>query len=337
MSAAETWRAGAAPWREIHETCPRLRNRACMTKVDFCYGSVDISRTSDDADQSWNDLLGKACVNSAMRYFYNGRVFWNDCDGFHVYRYAHGEFSYGQGKLSANYHAMVGSTTYVSEKFDREYPAERIELLKRIAPPTMDTAYPVDLFERIPASTWNMPVERPFGKWNVLAVFNYGPARDSLFTPKQDGPLQVTLDAKDLRLDSRKEYIVYEFWSKRLLGTFKGRFTSRPVPPIDCDVYSIVEKQDRPVLISTSRHVRQMAFDIKNLAWDGKKKRLCGLSRAVQGDPYQLRIYVPENFRIDRVELSGGLKAASETSGALVTVNYTALNAQDVSWSVYFK
>ena len=50
---------------------------------------------------------------------------------------------------------------------------DRIELLKRISPPTPDVAYPVDLFVRRPARVWNMPVERPFGKWSVLAVFNY--------------------------------------------------------------------------------------------------------------------------------------------------------------------
>src|ERR1019366_714919 len=32
-----------------------------------------------------------------------------------------------------------------------EYPADRIELLKRISPPTPDVSYPVDLFARKPA------------------------------------------------------------------------------------------------------------------------------------------------------------------------------------------
>ena len=59
---------------------------------------------------------------------------------------------------------------------------------------------------------------------------------------------------------------MYEFWTRKLIGTFKGTFVTRPVKPYDCDIYSIVEKQDRPVLISTSRHIRQMAFDIKDLA-----------------------------------------------------------------------
>ena len=33
--------------------------------------------------------------------------------------------------------------------------------------------------------------------------------------------------AKDLRLDPAREYIAYEFWTKELIGTFKGAFQTR--------------------------------------------------------------------------------------------------------------
>ena len=71
------------------------------------------------------------------------------------------------------FHAIAGNAIFVSDAFNEKYPDDRIELLKRISPPTMDVAYPVDLFVRKPAQIWNMPIERPFGNWTVLAVFNY--------------------------------------------------------------------------------------------------------------------------------------------------------------------
>jgi len=193
----------------------------------------------------------------------------------------------------------------------------------------MDVSYPVDLFERKPARVWNMPVERPFGKWNVLAVFNYTGKGDRKFTTSLDA-------AKDLRLDPAKDYIAYEFWSKQLIGTFQGKFVARPLSPYDCDIYSIVEKLDRPVLISTSRHVRQMAFDIKDLAYDGGQRVLRGVSRAVAGDPYQLRIYVPDGFAAKRVELSDGLAAIMTTNGNLLTVDCKSATGKDVEWKVFF-
>ena len=147
----------------------------------------------------------------------------------------------------------------------------------------------------------------------------------------------VPLDAaRDLRLDPNKEYIVYEFWSRTLIGTFKGIFVPRPVKPYDCDMYSIVEKQNHPVLISTSRHIRQMAFDIKDLAYDSQQRMLRGVSRAVARDPYQLRFYVPDGFSGKRVELSGGLTGTMATAGRLLTVDYSASTGNDVEWKVFF-
>jgi hypothetical protein len=193
----------------------------------------------------------------------------------------------------------------------------------------MDVSYPVDLFDRKPAAVWNMPIERPFAKWNVLAVFNY--------TGKGDRKFTTALDlAKDLRLDPAKEYIVYEYWSKKLIGTFQGKFDTRLLSPYDCDIYSIVEKQNHPVLVSTSRHVRQMAFDIKDLAYDSRLRVLRGTSRAVAGDPYQLRVYAPEGFAARSAELTGNIPTTMKTEGPLLTVDFIAPNGDDVDWKIIF-
>jgi hypothetical protein len=332
---------GAAPWRDfVDQLSPRSRNRACMTKLDFSYGYVDIARTSEDADWAYAPPDARYCtftreslVGTAMRFFYNGRVYWNDADGFHVYRYENGEFTYGEGKVSATFHCLAASTVYVSEKFDRPYPEDRLELLRRISPPTTDTAYPVDLFVRKLAHVWNMPIERPFGTWCVVGVFNYGDNYGEgtpAFTARLDA-------ASDLRLNPVKEYLVYEFWTKTFLGSFKKTFTSRTIQPRDCDVYCIVEKLDRAVLLSTSRHVRQMAMDIKELSWDLETRTLKGLSRAVAGDPYRLSIHVPAAYQLDRVTLPAGLTAKTSAEGELLMVNYTTTSNEDVPWSVRFR
>ena len=319
--------------------------RSNMNVVDHSYGIVDINRTSEDADGGYElgvgykHLLTESLLGTAIRFFYSGRVFWNDGDGFHIYKFnpsfgSNGRFNYGQAKVSANFHAIAANALFVSEAFNEKYPEDRIELLKRISPATMDVAYPVDLFVRRPAQIWNMPVERPFGKWSILAAFNYSNTMAVSPTPSQ---FSASLDAaKDLRLEPDKEYLVYEFWSTKFIGTFKKTFVTRPLNPYDCDIYSIVEKQDHPVLISTSRHVRQMAFDIKDLAYDSQERVLQGISRAVTGDPYQLRIYVPDGFAAKRVELSGGLTPNMETDGSLLTVDYTSSTGKDVEWKVLF-
>ncbi len=347
MSSMETYHAGGMPWREaIDQRSPRKVVRSNMQPVDHSYGIVDICRISEDADHGYETsispltqteftgLFTESVLGSANRAFYNGRVFWNDGDGFHIYKYNSSDgklYSYGEAKVTAVFHAIAGSTLFISEAFDVPYPEDRIELMKRISPPTMDVAYPVDLFIRKPAHIWNMPIERAFGQWNVLAVFNFtGKVSRDIFEAKLDA-------ADDLRLAPDKEYIVYEFWTKKLIGSFKGTFTIRPLNPYDCDVYSIVERQPHPTLVSTSRHVRHMAFDVKDSRYDAEKKVLQGISRAVAGDPYQLRIYVPDGFSAKSVKMGNRPEGATmRTDGSLLTVDFTASVSKDVEWNVFF-
>jgi hypothetical protein len=361
-TALETYRAACLPWREaIDEKAPRRVVRSNMEPVDHSYGTVDICRISEDADRGYEEgvsplaqtksscLFTESVLGSANRFFYNGRVFWNDGDGFHVYKYNAPDgktFTEGQAKVAANFHALAGNTLFLSEAFNVPYPEDRIELLKRISPPTMDTAYPVDLFVRRPAQVWNMPIDRSFARWNVLAVFNYtrrptgqllSNSIIEMMAATNGGTFSIELDAaKDLRLDPQKEYIVYEFWKQKLIGTFKGTFISPPVPAYDCDVYSIVEKQAHPTLVSTSRHVRQMAFDIKEVGYDERAQLLRGVSRAVAGDPYELRIYVPNGFTVKQTELSDGLTASLKTEANLLTVGFTSTTGKEVAWKVLF-
>ena len=194
---------------------------------------------------------------------------------------------------------------------------------------------PAELLKPEVLKALNRPVDAKgtwqevFGNWSVMAIFNYTKASDQPLTTKLDA-------AKDLRLDPNKEYIVYEFWTRKLIGIFKGTFVTRPLNPYDCDIYSIVEKQNRPVLISTSRHIRQMAFDIKDLSYDNKQQTLKGISRAVTEDPCQLPIYAPEGFIAKRVELSEGIESTMKAEGNLLTVDYISPTGKDVEWKVFF-
>ena len=347
MSALETWHAGAAPYRDFpaQKIAPRMRSKSCMTRYDFNYGSMQLCRIDEDADgwptgDAYGDnnqinedrnrsFLSECVPGATSRFYYNTRVFWNDPDGHHVYSFFGHKLDYARAKVMTCFKVMATSCLNPAESFDISYPNDRIELLKRAAPPTTDPAYPVDLFERKPAAIWNMPVERSFGKWNILCVINYLQT-----TPD----FTATVDAvKDLRLDPKKEYLVYEFFSNKFIGTFKTNFKSRPVSGPDCDVYSIVEKEDHPVLLSTSRHIRQMAFDIKNLTFDKKTKALIGLSRAVSGDPYQLRIYIPEGYHFDHAVLSNDIKFETNIEDRLLFINFKTDNDKDVAWKIYFK
>ena len=140
--------------------------------------------------------------------------------------------------------------------------------------------------------------------------------------------------AKDLRLDPAKEYIVYEYWSKQLDWDVPGQIRYASAQSIRLRHLQHRRETGHPVLISTSRHVRQMAFDIKDLAYDSRLRVLRGTSRAVAGDPYQLRVYVPEGFTARSAELTGNIPTTMKTEGPLLIVDFVAPNGDDIDWKI---
>ncbi len=74
-----------------------------------------------------------------------------------------------------------------------------------------------------------------------------------------------------------------------------------------------------------------MAFDVKFLVWDDAEMQLRGISRAVSGAPYQLRIYIPDGYHFDSVDLANDLKATTISDGSLMIVQYATSTDDDVS------
>ena len=66
------------------------------------------------------------------------------------------------------------------------------------------------------------------------------------------------------------------------------------VPKQSCRILALRKKADHPQLLSTSRHVTQGIVDVKEESWDAASRTLKGVSEVVAGDPYELRIVLPE-------------------------------------------
>ena len=328
-TSAETFHAAMKPWRTRSR-----RHRGgcyastCMNVIGFSYDVWDILRISEDGDQAYH---GHGCTfaeglirQASGRYFYNGRVWWNSADSFHVY--CQGLYSYGQAKVHASFCALAGNHMMVAEPFcDEDLPADRLDIIKKVLPTTHDVATAVDLFEHNPARLWNLPVKRPFAEWNVVGLFNFN-------VPEDNKPLTQEIRFRDLSLSSEQDYLVYEFWTQTFLGCQRGAFTPTLQAP-DCGVYAVVAMREHPVLVSTSRNVRQMAYDILTLEWDEDAGTLSGRSRVVAGDPYELRVFVPDGYTF-RTASAGALPVAAENAGGLLTLRFTPRENGTVDWCV---
>jgi hypothetical protein len=252
---------------------------------------------------TWECGTSKTVRTSAKRYYYNGRTMWIDPDCLVIWDpCGRGPFTLEQARVRAALASFFGGMMMTSDRM-YDLPPERVDLLKRIIPPYPETARPLDLFEKDMPEIWLWDIKKDFGNWHVVGVFNY----DQKTVTRE-------ISYEYLGLDSSKEYILYDFWKKRM-PTRSSRYYYRTLmpfknemflelAPMSCMVIAFHEKLARPQLISTNRHITQGAIDIKDVKWDEAKKELSGISELVRDDDYELVLTLPEDMEFVKAQVS---------------------------------
>ena len=268
--------------------------------------------------------------NGTPRYFLNGRVWYSDPDPVYV----RDAVSLDRARLFATWTSLAG----MLYNFSDWLPAlsmERVEVLKRtMAPHGVKTVRPVDFFERTLANAWVLEKGdvRIFGlcNWDVKA------------------PLKVDYPAAYAGLDPEKTYVGFDFWRNEFVQPFKGALKAE-VAPCACRAIACVPVGDAPVLVSTSRHVASPVFETSDVEWTGDSwwrrifsmdPELRGNSKVVAGDRYELRLYVPEGWKVVRwtpdAELTVQGSARSEKDGPFVRLAFVPRKTGTVEWRVSF-
>jgi hypothetical protein len=171
------------------------------------------------------------------------------------------------------------------------------------------------------AHLYQLDIERPFGSWIVLG--RTGGAID-----------RIAFD--QLGLDASKEYVVFDFWEKRLHGTFAESFAPGPVPArFNSQVFVIRERLPRPQVIATSRHITGGGVDLVDVSWDGT--RLAGRSRVVGGDPYELYVTVPAGFTLGQAACAGVPAKGAVREAGFARFTCLAETNLELEWSVSFR
>lgn len=140
---------------------------------------------------------------------------------------------------------------------------------------------------------------------------------------------------KDLGLDSKKSYLVFEFWSKRLIGEFQQQFNAGQMDTnFHCQVFCIREKQDHPQLLATNRHITCGALELNNCSW--KNNSVEGESVLTTGDDYTIYIYEPDNFRFKKFYFNSGEMVANKKEGPVRSITIHS-SATTLSWKAEYQ
>jgi hypothetical protein len=173
---------------------------------------------------------------------------------------------------------------------------------------------------------WLMDIARPFERWSVLARLSWS------------GPLRAApVRFRDLGLPTppHRRYLVYEFWTRRLLGVFRGGFTAPPQPAQTARVYAIRRLLDRPQIVSTNRHITQGGVDLLQETWSAAGQRLSGRSAVIAGDRYRIVLHLPPGWRVTGARLAGRAAPVRAAHG-VVTAAITPTQTGTIAWSFRF-
>ena len=97
------------------------------------------------------------------------------------------------------------------------------------------------------------------------------------------------------------QYILFEFWTEKYLGEFKGNF-SMNVPPHSVRLLAIHKVKPFPQWISSDRHVSQTALELKEFEWKNDIKTLTGRIELIDTFPLKMRVRMPNNYSLQKIK-----------------------------------
>ena len=298
-----------------------------MRTLGGSMGLVDGMRVGRDIGADWKRII--PCVEMGSRlYFLHDRVWHNDPDCLMLRE----PMTLEQARAWGSWIGISGQLNMVSEWLPG-LPAERLDIVKRTMPNHGLCARPVDLFESEVPRVWHLKADEGRNRQDVVGLFNWD----------AQNPTDVRANLERLQLPDAPDgnYVGFDYWANRFIGPFQDHLAVE-LSPGSCKVISIRPVLDRPILLSTSRHVTHGIIDTRKIKWDPDTQTLAGRSKVVGGDPYQLRILAPDGkWSFQRVELSTESRQAVptksvDTHGARIRLTISSSTNQKVGWRIHF-
>jgi hypothetical protein len=244
-------------------------------------GLIDGSRLGGDTG---ND---PHAIDNIIRWnFLNNVVWWCDPDAAANLYQAKVE----RARLNAQARALTGQQFLTDDKWT-QVPPEIAKVWQRSFPSLNikpANLYMIENYQKY--NLFDLKIAKAGRKWDVVGLFNY-----------QDKHVTSNLDLGRLQLQSEQVH-VFEYWNSQYVGRFANNaHIPVKIAPYEGKVYSIVDAaKDRPVLISTSRHLSQGGVDLEKIEWQHKDNKWIvrgKSSHLVTSDTYEL-VFARANYRM---------------------------------------
>ncbi len=300
-----------------------------MRTLGASIGLVDGMRIGRDIGARWSSILN--CVEMGARlYFMHNRLWHNDPDCLMLRE----PLSLDQARAWGSWIAISGQLNIASEWLPG-LPAERLDVIKRSMPNHGLCGRPIDLFENAFGQIWHLTAGAGPQRKDIIGMFNWD--------DKKPDTVRVELDKLNLPDGGSGTYAGFDYWAKKFIRPFTGTFESE-LRPSSCRIISIKQILERPVLVSTSRHITQGIVDVVEQSWNSQRKTLSGKSKVVGSDLYELRIFAPtdgEHRQVSSVDVASADKQAGVTiktkqTGPEIRITINSPETRLVCWEIVF-
>jgi alpha-galactosidase len=239
---------------------PQVYLTGCEVPLGPAVGLLDAVRVAPDAAPFWTPRAWGAPILARdnpvapslrnnlrgviTRAWMHGRWWVNDPDAL-ILREKGSEFDKDEALSQVTLVGLTGGSMFLSDDLD-DLSVERRAMAATLFPPLLDGLDALDLTEAAMPETVVVPVARSWGRWRLVALFNWSE------TP-------VERDLPDsVKLAARQAYHVVDFWEQRYLLLDPGAL--RPV--LHVPAHGVVLLGLRPVkpephLVATTFHISQ--------------------------------------------------------------------------------
>ncbi|MFZ5518065.1 MAG: alpha-galactosidase [Candidatus Zhuqueibacterota bacterium] len=268
---------------------------------------------------------------------FNNVIWRNDPD--------HIELTQEEAWRSTTVTSLTGSLFMLTDKPDM-YRSERVEPAKRCLPvpftlpgqifdvdPTRSDALhlidsemsgddirPFDADRNPRCFLYLLEINKPFENWVVLG---------------RTGGETNQVRFYDLGLPHDREYFVFEFWTKTLLGSFSGSFSMGEMDTrFNCQLFCIRERLPKPQILATNRHITCGGIDLESVNWQNNV--LEAESAMVANDIYSVYMSEPRGFKLKNVTCETAEILDAKIYGMVRVIRLKSQTSQVVKWRLEY-
>jgi len=242
--------------------------------------------------------------------------------------------------------SLTGSVLMLTDK-PEVYQTDRIEPARRAAPVLF--TLPGQIYDVDPSRSMNLYLadaevsgegERPFDASRTticdLFLLEINRSFEKWIVLGRMGERYKRIYFRDLGLDPKDEYIVFEFWTKRYLGNFKDYFIPGTISgKYGCQGFSIRRKQKHPQIAATNRHVSCGGVDLKNVRWENNS--LFGISEIVANDPYTIYVTEVKGYDFKHFNCRGAKLVSIKSSGNMRIFTIVSEKSSNAAWNIEYR